>query len=65
MPPCVFGVQLPGSTVLDMAHTGERAYNLVENVDINAVDFGAAYLPANQDPTQTNALPGGAVVPTD
>ena len=61
------GVQklLPKSTVLDVAYTGERAYNLVENVDINAVDFGSAFLPANQDPTQTNPLPGAAVVPTD
>ena len=61
------GVQfmLPQSIVLDMAYTGERAYNLVENVDINAVDFGAAFLPANQDPTQTSALPGAAVLPTD
>ncbi len=61
------GVQfmLPQSIVLDMAYTGERAYNLVENVDINAVDFGAAFLPGNQDPTQTSALPGAAVVPTD
>ncbi len=61
------GVQmmLPKSTVLDFAYTGERAYNLVENVDINAVDFGAAFLPANQDPTQTSPLPGSAVLPTD
>lgn len=58
-------IMLPKSTVLDMAYTGERAYNLVDNVDINAVDFGAAFLPANQDPTQTNPLPGGAVLPTD
>jgi hypothetical protein len=61
------GVQtmLPKSTVLDVAYTGERAYNLVENVDINAVDFGAAFLPANQDASQTNPLPGSAVLPTD
>ncbi len=58
-------IMLPSSIVLDMAYTGERAYNLVENVDINAVDFGAAFLPANQDPTQTSPLPGAAVVPAD
>ncbi|MBM3766989.1 MAG: carboxypeptidase regulatory-like domain-containing protein [Acidobacteria bacterium] len=51
--------------VLDVAYTGEWANNLVENVDINAVDFGAAFLPGNQDPTQTSALPGSAVLPTD
>ena len=61
------GVQmmLPKSTILDVAYTGQRAYNLVENVDINAVDFGTAFLPANKDPTQTNPLPGSAVLPTD
>ena len=58
-------MMLPKSTVLDFAYTGERAYNLVENVDINAVDFGAAFLAANQDPTQTSTLPGAAVLPTD
>jgi hypothetical protein len=51
--------------VLDFAYTGERAYNLVENVDINAIDYGAAFLPANQDRTQTSSLPGAAVVPAD
>ncbi len=61
------GIQfmLPKSAVLDIAYTGERATNLVENIDINAVDFGAAFLPANQDPTQTSPLPGAAVLPTD
>jgi len=61
------GVQfmLPKSTVLDFAYTGEKAFNLVENVDINAVDFGAAFLDANQDRTQTAGLPGAAVLPTD
>jgi hypothetical protein len=57
--------QLPKAIILDMAYTGEWANNLVENVDINAVDFGAAFLASNQDPTQTSALPGSAVVPTD
>jgi hypothetical protein len=58
-------IMLPQSIVLDMAYTGESASNLVENVDINAVDYGAAFLPANQDPTQTSSLPGQAVLPTD
>jgi hypothetical protein len=58
-------ISLPRLAVLDVAYTGERAYNLVENVDINAVDYGAAFLSSNQDPTQTSALPGSAVVPAD
>jgi len=42
---------LPWATALDIEYTGQHAFNLVENVDINGVDFGSAYLPANQDPT--------------
>src|SRR5712692_10592921 len=61
------GVQmlLPWSTQLDFEYTGERAYNLVEDVNINSVDFGAAFLPANQDPTQSSTIPGSAVVAAD
>ena len=38
------GVQmvLPWAVVLDVEYTGQHAYNLVENVNLNAVDFGAA-----------------------
>ena len=37
------GVQfvLPWAIAMDVEYTGEHAYNVVENVDINAVDFGA------------------------
>jgi hypothetical protein len=58
------GVQymLPMDTMLDVTYTGEHAYNVVEQVNVNTVDFGAAYLPQNQDPTITSSLPGGAAV---
>jgi len=58
------GVQtmLPWSAALDVTYTGQYAFNLVEGVDINAVDFGAAFLPANQDPTLSSATPGAAAV---
>jgi hypothetical protein len=61
------GVQvvLPWATVLDVEYTGQHAYNLVENVNINAVDYGAALLASNQDPTLSSALPGGAAVVSD
>ena len=38
------GVQfvLPWNIAVDLEYTGQHAYNLVESVDINAVDFGAA-----------------------
>jgi Carboxypeptidase regulatory-like domain len=53
---------LPLGALLDVTYSGEHGYNIVEQVNINTVDIGAAYLPANQDPTVTSALPGGAAV---
>jgi hypothetical protein len=50
------------NTVLDVTYTGEHAYNIVEQVNINTVDMGAAFRPENQDPTVTSSLPGGAAV---
>ncbi len=47
------GVQiaLPWASALDVSYVGQRGYNLLGAVDINAPDFGAAYLPQNQNPT--------------
>jgi Carboxypeptidase regulatory-like domain len=61
------GVQmlLPWSTALDVEYTGQHAYNLVENVDINGVDFGAAFLASNQDPTLSSTTQGAAAVQAD
>jgi Carboxypeptidase regulatory-like domain len=61
------GVQfvLPWSIALDVEYTGQHAYGLVENVDINGVDYGAAFLSGNQDSTLTSTLPGGAAVVAD
>jgi hypothetical protein len=58
------GVQymLPQSTMLDVSYTGLHSYNIVEQVNINTVDMGTAFLAGNQDPTVTSALPGGAAV---
>lgn len=53
---------LPFKGVLDVSYTGEHAYNVVEQVNINTVDMGSAYLPQNQDPTVNSSLPGGAAV---
>ena len=58
------GVQymLPRNMMLDVSYTGLHSFNIVEQVNINTVDLGAAFLPANQDPTITSTLPGGAAV---
>ena len=65
------GVQmmLPWSSSLDVSYVGSHGYNLVNQfnqpIDINSVDLGAAFLPQNQDPTQSSATPGAAALTTD
>jgi len=61
------GIQmvLPGSIAMDVEYAGERAFNIVENVDINAVDFGAAFDSSNQDSTISSGTPGAAAVQAD
>jgi hypothetical protein len=61
------GVQmmLPWATALDVEYTGLHAYNVVEQPDINSIDFGTAFLAAYQDPTLSSTIPGAAAVPTD
>ena len=59
------GVQmtLPWSSTMDVAYTGQHSWNTPQAVDINAVDFGAAFLPQNQDPTlPASATPGPSPV---
>ena len=61
------GVQmaLPWATTLDVSYVGNRGVNRLgafqggTTVNLNAVDFGAAYQPQNQDPT----LAGSTTVP--
>jgi hypothetical protein len=61
------GVQmmLPWAIALDVELTGQHAYNVVEAVDINGVDFGSAFASGNQDPTLSSATPGAAAVQAD
>ena len=60
---------MPWQTVLDVTYVGSHGFNRLRafqggangSVDLNAVDFGAAYLPQNQDPTLgPNAVPGAS-----
>ena len=54
------GVQmaLPWASALDVSYVGNHGYNRLGDlqgggtINLNAVDFGAAYLPQNQDPTK-------------
>jgi hypothetical protein len=69
------GVQmtLPWSSSLDVSYVGNHGYNRLgafqggQTVNLNAVDFGAAYLPQNQDPTfgGSSAVPGANAVTTN
>ena len=62
-------VALPWAAALDVSYVSSHGYNLVTPialpVDINAPDFGAAFLPGSQDPTLSSTTPGGAALTTD
>ena len=53
---------LPWSSSLDIAYVGQHAFHVLNAfqsntaVNINAIDFGAAFLPQNQDPTRSAAV---------
>jgi hypothetical protein len=62
------GVQLmlPWATALDVEYTGLHAYNVVQQPDLNAIDFGTAFLPAYQDKTlNASTIPGATALTTD
>jgi hypothetical protein len=51
---------------LDVAYVGSRSTDLLRQVQINAVPFGATFLPQNQDPTRVpSATPGATALPND
>jgi len=65
-------VTLPWASALTAAYVGNHGYNRLgafqggQTVNLNAVDFGAAYLPQNQDPTKgPGAFPGINAVTTN
>ena len=64
-----FGIQakLPYSLVLDTAYVGTTASHLVEKLNLNAVPYGAAFLPQNQDPTKpaNPPIPGNSTLTRD
>ena len=56
-------MQLPHNTALDVAYTGQHSWGFPQQVNINAIDYGSAFLPQYQDPTQTSTVPGAASTP--
>jgi hypothetical protein len=52
--------------VLDVAYVGSSSKNLLAYEPINAVPYGAKFLPENQDPTRpSSATPGATALPDD
>ena len=57
---------LPWAIALDVSYVGQRGYNIVQPVNLNAVDYGAAFLEKNQDRTLTpSTTPGATAVSQD
>jgi hypothetical protein len=59
------GVQfaLPWQSAVDVSYVGQHGYNLLQNVNINQVEPGAAWLSENQDRSQTPTTLGSNAVP--
>jgi hypothetical protein len=64
-------IAMPWATALTVAYVGNHGYNRMgalqggSTVNLNAVDFGTAYLPQYQDPTKTSAVPGANAFTTN
>jgi hypothetical protein len=57
---------LPWSSALDVEYVGIHGSNQLASTDINAPDFGAAYLSQNQNPTvAASATQGATALPTN
>ena len=56
---------LPWATTADVSYVGSRGYDLLQQVNINAIDFGATFEQQNQDPTLApSTTPGATAVTT-
>ena len=57
---------LPWAVSLDVSYVGQHQYNVLQQINLNAVDYGAAFLSRNQDLTlAASATPGATAVATD
>jgi hypothetical protein len=59
-------LMLPWAIALDVSYVGQHSFNEVQTLNLNAIDFGAAFLPENQDRTlPASATPGATAKPVD
>ncbi|MBP6715415.1 MAG: carboxypeptidase regulatory-like domain-containing protein [Acidobacteria bacterium] len=49
---------LPFKLALDVAYVGQHSYGFPQQVNINSIDIGTAFLTSNQDRTQSSTVPG-------
>src|SRR2546423_3409451 len=51
-----FGIQmmLPFNFMLDTSYVGSESRHLLDKINLNAIPYGATYLPQNQDPTKNS-----------
>ena len=54
-----FSTSCVEEVILDVAYVGSRSTDLLRQVQINAVPFGATFLPQNQDPTRVPSAVAG------
>ena len=62
------GIQmaLPWASSLDVSYVGQRGFNLLQQVNLNQVNLGAAYLPQYQDTTKSpSTVPGQNALTTN
>lgn len=61
------GVQtkLPLAMVLDTSYVGLQSRHQLQRINLNAVPYGAAFRPENQDPTKNSATRGSSTLDAD
>ncbi len=58
-------MMLPWATTVSVGYVGHHSFNTFNGVNINAIDFGVAFLPSSQDTTLAPTTPGSTALPTE
>lgn len=57
--------KLPYQFVLDTSYVGSQSRHQLERLNLNAIPYGATFLPQNQDPTKSSSIQGSAALNAD